>query len=127
MRVLSGFLLAAIVFAGPLASVGQLPVTPPASRASGADPASKDLCPLTIFIDAQGRLYDSRFGGRYHVTDQTLRNDVGGGCKEQGSTSSVRIQPSRHTKVGRVQQVLEMVRSARPDIPVTMITPQGRH
>ena len=107
-----------------MGAAAQLPVTPPASRSTGTQPASPDLCPLVIYIDAQGRLYDSRFGGRYRVTEQTLRNDVGGGCKERGATSSVRIEASPKAKFGRLNEVVELVQATRPDVPVTTITPR---
>ncbi|WP_419806054.1 ExbD/TolR family protein [Terriglobus sp.] len=126
MQALRFALLTAGVVAAT-AAVAQLPVTPPNAHGVSPPPASADLCPLTIFIDAQGRLYDSRFGGRYRVTDATLRNDIGGGCKERGRTSSVRIQPSPHTNFGRVKEVLDLVQSIRSDVPVTMATPNQRH
>ena len=105
----------------------QLPVTPPASHAAQAPAASADLCPLTIYIDAEGRIYDSRFGGRYRVAEETLRNDIGGGCKERGQTSSVRIEASPRTKYGRVKDVMDLVHSVRADVPVMIVTPKQRH
>ena len=111
-----------MVVAGTMAA--QLPVKPPSLR-TVPQTAPADACPLTVFIDEQGALYESRFAGRYKVTEQTLRNDLSGGCKEKGRTSSVRIQPSPHTKFGRVQQVLVLMRSIRPDVPITTVTPHA--
>lgn len=110
------------------AALAQLPIKPPPLRASKSvapSPAARDACPLTVYIDEQGTLYDSRFGGRYKVTEQTLRNDIQGGCKENGPTSSVRVQPSPHTKFGRVQQVLNLVKSAGPNVPISTVTPHS--
>ena len=126
MRVLSLGLLITCCFS-PAEVFAQLPVAPPTSPAAKAQPQATDLCPLTIYIHTPGHLYDSRFGGRYRVTEQTLRNDVGGGCKERGPTSSVRIQASPHTKYGRVKDVMDLVQSVRANVPVIIVTPQKQH
>lgn len=120
-------MLLGLTFAG--IAVAQLPIKPPPLRSSKAAPSpiAPDACPLTIFIDEQGALFDSRFGGRYRVTEQTLRNDIQGGCKEKGPTSSVRVQPSPHTRFGRVQQVLNLVKAAGPNLPITTVTPHAAH
>ena len=105
----------------------QVPVpSPTAGAVKKQGPAPANLCPLTIYIDAQGRLFDSRFAGRYRVSEQTLRNDIGGGCKERGQTSSVRVEASPQTKFGRLKEVMDLVKGVRPDVPVTLVTPASR-
>ena len=80
----------------------------------------QDRCPLTIFIDARGRLYDSRFSGRYRVSEATLRSDLAGGCKEDGPTSSVHIHASAQARYARVQAILGLIRSVNPSLAVVL-------
>ncbi|MFN2975095.1 hypothetical protein [Terriglobus aquaticus] len=108
-------------------ALAQLPIKPPPLRASkqpAVNAAAADACPLTVFIDEQGALYDDHAGARHRVTETAVRNDIRAGCKDKGATSSIRVQPGPHTKFGRVQQVLNLVRDAGPNLRIATVTPR---
>ncbi len=87
------------------------------------EPMPGDHCPLTIFIDAHDRVFDSRFAGRYRVSEQTLRTDIQYGCKEWGPTSSVRLDASPNATMGRVKAIMDLIREVKPGIPLTVVDP----
>lgn len=80
-----------------------------------------DRCPLTVYIGARGNLEDSRFHGRYRVSERTLIGDLEGGCKEAGPTSTVTLVPSDRTTLGTVTRIMDLVKQhAPPGTPVAI-------
>jgi hypothetical protein len=94
-----------------------------------------DVCPITIGVGSDGRLYSDRFHGWYRITPRTLNSDLRGGCYNDNNPSPVTsvnilIAPGApKPKTDEVFSILEKEGWSREKVTVKSWDqyPQGRH
>jgi hypothetical protein len=83
-------------------------------------PQPGNQCAVTIYMYDSGAMFSAHAGVRLRVTDDTLADDLRGGCSTEGPVSSVKIISTPRVPFQRVRAVqLLVIGNAPASAPVT--------